>query len=117
MDRFQAIDQRLASLYATAQGDRAAGIGGQQSHALSSASPMPNTERVDFGALLRQVVGTMNNEMQHADGLKDAYEAGQIKDLAAVMLENQKAITAFQGLSAVRNRLVDAYQEINRMPL
>lgn len=117
MDRIHAIDQRMASLYATAHGDSPTAISGQQSPSLTRANLASKTEKVDFEVLLQQVIGSMNTEMQHADRLKDAYEAGQIKDLASVMLESQKAITAFQGLSAVRNRLVDAYQEINRMPL
>lgn len=117
MDRIQAIDQRMAVLQAKAQGQAAASLAPDQLLDGISPSPSPSPQRVDFGALLQQIMETMNAEQQHADGLKEAYEAGRIDDLAAVMLENQKAITAFQGLSAVRNRLVEAYQEINRMPL
>lgn len=117
MDRIQAIDQRMAALQATAQGHKAASLAPDQLHNITNPSQSPSAGRVDFGSLLQQVMETMNAEQQHADGLKEAYEAGRINDLAAVMLESQKAITAFQGLSAVRNRLVDAYQEINRMPL
>ena len=115
MGGIQAIDQRLSMLQAQAEGRRLEPAEANQ------ATPMRGgvepDSRVDFGALLQQVIGSMNAAQQHADGLKEAYEAGRINDLATVMLENQKASTAFQGLSAVRNRIVDAYQEINRMPL
>lgn len=115
MGGIQAIDQRLAMLQAQAEGRRLERAAASQ--VASMRGGVDQGSRVDFGALLQQVIGSMNAAQQHADGLKDAYEAGRIDDLASVMLENQKASIAFQGLSAVRNRIVDAYQEINRMPL
>ena len=115
MGGIQAIDQRLAVLQAQAEGRRL------EPAEATQATPMRGgvdpDSRVDFGALLQQVIGSMNEEQQHASSLKEAYETGKINDLASVMLESQKASTAFLGLATVRNRIVDAYQEINRMPL
>jgi flagellar hook-basal body complex protein FliE len=37
--------------------------------------------------------------------------------LAEVMIQMQKSSLAFEGMTQVRNRLVDAYQEIMNMPI
>ena len=43
--------------------------------------------------------------------------AGEEVDLHTVLLEMQKADTSFRTLVQVRNRLIEAYKEIMRMPV
>jgi flagellar hook-basal body complex protein FliE len=58
-------------------------------------------------------VATMQN---HATALASAYEAGDKSvDLTNVMLEVQKASLAFHAMTEVRNKLVDAYQQVMNM--
>ena len=58
-------------------------------------------------------VATMQNQ---AKALADTYEAGDKGvDLTKVMLEVQKAGLAFHAMTEVRNKLVDAYQQVMNM--
>jgi flagellar hook-basal body complex protein FliE len=108
MDRLDAITTRLNAL-----GAKASGV---PTGSASGNGPSPD-QGVDFSPLLRQTIDGVNEQQRLGDSLKNAYEIGKSNDLARVMLESQKGLTALQGLTAVRNRLVDAYQELNRMPL
>jgi flagellar hook-basal body complex protein FliE len=73
--------------------------------------------RVDFGALLKGLIDQVNDQQQYSSSMKEAYQLGKERDLAQVMLASQKADIAFNAMTQIRNRLVDAYQEIMRMPI
>jgi flagellar hook-basal body complex protein FliE len=71
-----------------------------------------------FGTLLKQGIDAVNASQQSATTLADSYERGAPGvELAQVMLETQKASVSFRALTEVRNRLVNAYQEIMNMPI
>jgi flagellar hook-basal body complex protein FliE len=54
----------------------------------------------------------------HAESMASAYQAGDKSvDLTNVMLEMQKASLAFRAMTEVRNKLVDAYQQVMNMPV
>ena len=50
-----------------------------------------------------------------AEGLSEAYQRGEVTDVAKVMLARQEAGVAFEATLQVRNRLLSAYQDIMRM--
>jgi flagellar hook-basal body complex protein FliE len=79
--------------------------------------PTTQNAKVDFGALLKGLVDQVNNQQQYSSSMKEAYQLGKERDLAQVMLASQKADIAFNAMTQIRNRLVDAYQEIMRMPI
>jgi flagellar hook-basal body complex protein FliE len=72
----------------------------------------------DFAQLLQNMVENVNAAQQSASTLATDFslERGQV-DLAEVMVAMQKARIHFETMVQVRNRLVQAYQEIMRMPL
>ena len=68
--------------------------------------------------LLKQGIDSVNQTQQSASGLVAAFEKGTPGvELPQVMLEMQKASVSFRALTEVRNRLVNAYQEIMNMPI
>lgn len=72
----------------------------------------------DFGALLKASIEQVNNTQQNAGALAQGFEAGAPgADLGEVMVALQKADISFKAMTEVRNRLVNAYQEIMNMPL
>lgn len=92
----------------------------QQAGALPEApSPAGNgTEKVDFGALLKQSVDAVNTTQSTAGGLAKAFEQGdQNVSLTEVMVALQKANVSFQAMVETRNKLVEAYQEVMRMSM
>jgi flagellar hook-basal body complex protein FliE len=72
----------------------------------------------DFGALLRDMVGSVNETQRSANSMRTSYSLGEDKyDLAQVMIAQQQSRVAFEGLLQVRKHLISAYQEIMSMPL
>ncbi len=69
-----------------------------------------------FSELLGQAISKVNETQQNADQLAAAFEMGQGSvDLTEVMVASQKASVSFQALTQVRNKLVQAYQDIMQM--
>jgi len=67
-----------------------------------------------FGDMLDKVAG----EQQAAREIANAFEIGQSDtDLSDVMIAMQKANVSFAALTQVRNKLVQAYQDIMQMPI
>lgn len=71
-----------------------------------------------FGSLLKQTIDAVNETQQTAGELKSAFESGSSdKSLAEVMIAAQKADLSFRAMTEVRNKLINAYQEIMNMPV
>ena len=91
---------------------RAGGIAGPGAAGATGAGGM------DFSAVMRGALDRVNAMQQEAQGLATAFEQGTPGvDIAKVMIEVQKAGLAFRATTEVRNRLVNAYQEVMNMPL
>src|SRR5262245_37181894 len=72
----------------------------------------------EFARLMRKGIDQVNQTQQSATALATAFERGAPGvELPQVMLEMQKASVSFRALTEVRNRLVNAYQEIMNMPI
>jgi len=71
-----------------------------------------------FASVLKNGVGQVNQAQQRAGDLATSFERGTPGvELSDVMLEMQKANVSFRALTEVRNRFVNAYQEIMNMPI
>lgn len=71
-----------------------------------------------FGELFSQAINSVNETQQQSSALATAYEKGDSQvSLAQVMVASQKASVSFQALTQVRNRLVEAYQDVMNMPI
>lgn len=76
------------------------------------------TSQVSFGALLRNGIEKVNETQAGARRAATDFEMGKPGvELPQVMLEMQKASVSFRAAVEVRNRLVNAYQEIMNMPV
>jgi len=71
-----------------------------------------------FGELFSRAIDSVNQTQQQANRLREAYEAGQDGvSLTQVMIAAEKSSVAFEAMTQVRNKLVEAYQEIMNMPV
>jgi flagellar hook-basal body complex protein FliE len=77
------------------------------------AGPEPGGE--SFAALLRQQLDELVNLQDDAARMQQALAAGQVDDLSQVVLAVQKADLALNFALQLRNKVVEAYQEITRM--
>ena len=72
----------------------------------------------DFGTLMRSSIDRVNEMQQRTESMAAAMETGaKDVDVAQVMIEVQKAGLAFRAMTEVRNKLVQAYQDVMNMPL
>ncbi len=71
-----------------------------------------------FANVLKQGLDRVNETQSRATSLATQFEMGVPGvELSQVMLESQKAGVAFRATAEIRNRLVNAYQEIMNMPI
>jgi flagellar hook-basal body complex protein FliE len=81
-----------------------------------SEAPAAAAQPSEFANLMKNSVDRVASMQNQATALADAYESGDKSiDLTRVMLEVQKASLAFRAMTEVRNKLVDAYQQVMNM--
>lgn len=69
----------------------------------------------EFGELLQNAVNHVNEQQKTSTALSDAYMSGEEIPLTDVMIASQKASLSFEATKEVRNRLLEAYQEVSNM--
>ncbi len=78
----------------------------------------PEVGAPSFSDMLGQAVNKVNETQQASNQIATAFEMGQGGvDLTEVMIASQKASISFQAMTQVRNKLVQAYQDIMQMPV
>lgn len=70
-----------------------------------------------FGEALRGALDQVGKLQQAADQATQDFAVGQTQDVAGTMIAVEKANMAFQFTLQIRNKLLEAYQEIMRMPM
>ncbi len=77
--------------------------------------PTDAPEGANFGAILRDAISTTNELQKQSSQEIEKIMTGESQDLHATLIAVQKADVSFQMMMQVRNKLVQAYQEIMRM--
>lgn len=85
--------------------------------AKQNSQPLKKNESPKFADTLKAMINQVD-ELQKASGqsTKD-FIAGKNIDLHEVMAAGQEAQLSFQFMMEMRNKLLEAYQEVNRMPV
>ncbi|NUN49074.1 MAG: flagellar hook-basal body complex protein FliE [Candidatus Brocadiae bacterium] len=73
------------------------------------------TPAKSFKDLLTESIDKVNALQKEADSAQAALAAGKTDNVAEVFTAVRKAELAFEALMQIRNKLVDAYEEIQRM--
>ena len=68
-----------------------------------------------FKQVLMQNLEEVNRLQQEAEQAMNDYQTGGTKDLASVNIAKAKADIAFEMLLQVRNKLMDAYEEVKQI--
>ncbi|MGO2767511.1 flagellar hook-basal body complex protein FliE [Pseudomonas taetrolens] len=83
-----------------------------------SAVQVLQTGAGSFSDMLGNAINKVSETQQASSQLSTAFEVGKTGvDLTDVMIASQKASVSFQALTQVRNKLVQAYQDIMQMPV
>ncbi len=81
-------------------------------------APVQEAGAPSFSDMLGQAVNKVHETQQVSSQMSSDFELGQGGvDLTEVMIASQKASVSFQALTQVRNKLVQAYQDIMQMPV
>ena len=83
-----------------------------------STTAVPELAGSSFSDMLGQAINKVSDTQQASTQLANAFEVGKSGvDLTDVMVASQKASVSFQAMTQVRNKLVQAYQDIMQMPV
>lgn len=89
----------------------------QQGTSAGQQTPAAGGASVSFKALLTDALAQVNSLQQSADASVAKLASGKPVAIDEVMLTVQKADLALQLTTQIRNKLVEAYQEVSRMQI
>jgi len=78
-------------------------------------APMKSGGNESFGTLLKEAIDSVNQSQVAADQATQKLVNGEDIDLHEVMITSQKASITLQTAVEVRNKMIEAYQEVMRM--
>ncbi|RIW36404.1 flagellar hook-basal body complex protein FliE [Bacillus salacetis] len=81
----------------------------------NNIKPVQNQQ--NFADFLKTSIEEVNASQKESDMLTEKLVRGENVDLHQIMVASQKASITLQTTMEVRNKVVEAYQEIMRMPM
>lgn len=81
----------------------------------TAALPVAPVEGKSFKDILAESIGEVQRLQTEADVTVKQLVSGEIKDVTDAIVAVEKADLAFQTMMAVRNRMVQAYEQITQM--
>ncbi|MGG5252953.1 flagellar hook-basal body complex protein FliE [Neobacillus sp. SM06] len=82
---------------------------------VKTASTTPFEAQKNFASVLKESINNLNQSQNTADQLTQKLINGENVDLHQVLIASQKANITLQATVEVRNKAIEAYQEIMRM--
>lgn len=79
--------------------------------------PESQPEQGKFSDLLGNMINSVNDMQQQSASLQEQMAAGEAVDLHQVMIAVEKAGISMDLMLEIRNRLVDGYQGLIKMPM
>jgi flagellar hook-basal body complex protein FliE len=113
IDSSRLMQMRAAILDQNSALQRAAGMGGEA--APGQLGGAKEGSGFGFGDALQNALGQVNNLQAQSSAVTEAYERGEVTDIASVMLARQQASIGFEATIQVRNKLLSAYKDIMSM--
>lgn len=74
-------------------------------------------DSVNFKDLLMDALNNVNTLEQESAKMTEDFIAGRTDDIHSVLIAGEKASISLQYIMEVRNKVLDAYQEIMRMQI
>lgn len=71
----------------------------------------------NFGDFLQNAINKVNDKQIEAEGATQALITGEATDIHEVMLATEEARLSLELAVQIRNKIVDAYQELSRMQI
>ncbi|MFB5660569.1 flagellar hook-basal body complex protein FliE [Alteribacillus sp. HJP-4] len=93
----------------------ALGRADEAARAPGSVQKTPTQAQISFKESLNEAITNVNNAQLHSDDMTNKLVNGEVEDLHEVMVAAEKASVTLQTTVEVRNKAIEAYQEIMRM--
>ncbi|MFT5788218.1 MAG: flagellar hook-basal body complex protein FliE [Shewanella sp.] len=74
-------------------------------------------QAASFTELMKHKVAAINADQNTSSALVRAVDSGESDDLVGAMVASQKASLSFAAMIQIRNRLVQAFDEVMKMPI
>ncbi|MFC4409221.1 flagellar hook-basal body complex protein FliE [Chungangia koreensis] len=82
-----------------------------------SARVTPFEAQQNFGTMLKDAIQSVNDQQAVSDKLTGKLIRGEEVELHQVMIASQKASITLNATMEIRNKVIEAYQEVMRMPV
>ncbi|TLS49852.1 flagellar hook-basal body complex protein FliE [Paenibacillus antri] len=94
-------------------------ISGIASNGGTGAAKLGDVTKVteSFGNILENALQAVDNQEKQVKALNEQFVTGQISDVHTLMIASEKAQLGLQLTVQVRNKVIEAYQEIMRTQL
>jgi flagellar hook-basal body complex protein FliE len=106
IDSSRLLQMRTAILEQNSALQKAAGVG-----------PAETGKSGSFADAMKGALTEVNALQAQSSAVTEAYERGEVTDIAAVMLSRQQASMGFEATMQIRNKLLSAYKDIMSMPV
>lgn len=83
--------------------------------AIQPAGKAPDNSQGAFGEMLKQAVTEISQLQNSADKAITSVQLGQSGNIHEAMIAIEKADISFRAMMQVRNKILEAYQEVMRM--
>lgn len=80
-----------------------------------TSSDAASSGDIDFGTILKDKLSAVNDQQVNANDLTTQFVEGGDVSVDQVMLGSEEAKMSLQMAVQVRNKIVDAYQELNKL--
>ncbi|KQX69194.1 MULTISPECIES: flagellar hook-basal body complex protein FliE [unclassified Paenibacillus] len=70
-----------------------------------------------FGSFLNDAISNLNTQQQQVDNLNQSFIKGELSDVHQLTIASEKASLGLELTVQVRNKVLEAYQEMMRMQL
>ncbi|MGC5324124.1 flagellar hook-basal body complex protein FliE [Brevibacillus sp. SYSU BS000544] len=84
---------------------------------IQSPAKTPADVTKSFGSYLSDAIEEVNAAQIESSKLTEKFATGQVEDIHQVMIASQKSSIALSLTMQVRNKVIESYQEIMRMPI
>jgi len=81
------------------------------------SSTPTTTDSSSFAQTLQSAFAQVNSLQLHAGQMTQAFAQGKVSDIHTVMIASEQANVALQLTTQIRNKAIDAYQEIMRISM
>lgn len=92
------------------------GIGMSQVFPAGAGKPVVSASE-NAGKFFQELIGKVNDMQVQSDQAIQRLATGENRNLHETMISVEKASISFQFMSQIRNKALEAYQEVMRMPV